>query len=96
MAPELQAFVSSLAILQNKHTPVARMHNKFKMYVYTMKNFIVEVAFHVDCTGSQVGMTKNKNYQYLYTSVNRRINSQNFHKIIHESSVNCATTAIGN
>ena len=29
----------------------------------------------ISCTASQVGMTKNKNNQYLYTSVNRRINS---------------------
>ena len=57
------------------------MHNKRRMYVYTMKNFDL-VAFRVVCTGSQVGMTENKNYQYLYNSMNR--------------SANCATTAIGN
>ena len=82
--------------LQNEYSKwkLAWKQNRRRCTYVHLKNFIL-VAFRVDCKASQVEVIRTRIYQYIYTLMNRRINSQNFLKIIHESSVNCASTAIG-
>ena len=82
--------------LQNEYSKwkLAWKQNRQRCTYVHLKNFIL-VAFHVDCKASQVEVIRRRIYQYIYTLMNRRNNSQNFLKIIHESSVNCTSTAIG-